>query len=100
MAYMKLIKNKTGVTYWYSRIKSVRWTQDMYISLNTTSKTTARVRHAMVEKVESDIKRGMNFEFPWQTDEGGKTSIKLVSVGDCLDELACPPKLYQVLRME
>mgnify|MGYP005634671313 FL=1 len=58
----------------------------MYISLNTTSKTTARVRHAMVEKVESDIKRGMNFEFSWQKEEGGRTSIKLLSVRDCLDE--------------
>ena len=86
MAYMKPIINKAGVTYWYSRIKSVKWTQEMYISLDTPSKTTARIRHAMVEKVESDIKRGMNFDFPWQKEDGGKTAIKLVSVGDCLDE--------------
>ena len=40
----------------------------------------------MVEKVESDIKRGMNFDFPWQKEDGGRTAIKLVSVGDCLEE--------------
>ena len=80
MAYMKPIINKAGVTYWYSRIKSVRWTQDMYISLNTTSKTTARVRHAMVEKVEEDIKNGMNFEFPWQKEDGGKTTISITII--------------------
>ncbi len=86
MAYMKPIKKKSGLTHWYSRIESVRWTQPQYISLDTTSKTTARVRHAQVEKVEDDIKRGMNFDFPWQKEDGGKTAIKLVSVGDCLDE--------------
>ena len=83
---MKPIINKKGVTYWYSRIASVKWAQPRLISLATTSKTTARVRHAMVEKVEDDIKDGMNFDFPWQTEEGGKTSIKLVSVGESLEE--------------
>ncbi len=86
MAYMKPIKDRKGVKRYYSYVRSVKWTDERYISLDTTSKTTARVRHAMVEKVESDIKRGMNFEFSWQKEEGGKTSIKLVSVGDCLDE--------------
>jgi len=86
MAQLKPIKDRKGVRRYYSLISSVKWTQEMYISLDTTSKTTARVRHAMVEKVESDIKRGMNFDFPWQKEDGGKTTIKLVSVKDCLDE--------------
>ena len=83
---MKPIKDRKGVRRGYSRIQSVRWTEDRYISLETTSKTTARVRHAQVEKVEDDIKNCMNFDFPWQKEDGGKTAIKLVSVKDCLDE--------------
>ena len=83
---MKPIKKKSGLTHWYSRIESVRWTQPIYISLETNSKTTARVRHSMVEKVEDDIKKGNNFVFPWQKEDGGKTAIKLVSIKDCLDE--------------
>jgi len=86
MAYMKPIKKKNGITHWYSRIESVRWIQPKYISLETNSKTDARVRHAMVEKVEDEIKEGKCFEFPWQKDEGGKTTIKLISVNECLDE--------------
>ena len=86
MAQLKPIKDRKGLIRYYSYIRSVKWTQAAYISLETTSKTTARVRHAMVEKVEYDIKRGMSFEFPWQKEEGGRTSIKLLSVRDCLDE--------------
>ena len=56
MAYMKPIKKKSGITHWYSRIESVRWTQPQYISLDTNSKTTARVRHAQVEKVEDELR--------------------------------------------
>ena len=78
MAYMKPIKDRSGTIRWYSYIRSVKWSKEQYISLETTSKTTARVRHAMVEKVESDIKRGMNFEFPWQKEDGGKTAINLI----------------------
>ena len=78
MAYMKPIKKKSGLTHWYSRIESVRWTQPIYISLETNSKTTARVRHSMVEKVEDDIKKGNNFVFPWQKEDGGKTAINLI----------------------
>ena len=86
MAYMKPIKDRKGVKRYYSYIVSVKWTQPIYISLETTSKTTARVRHAQVEKVEGDIKDGMNFDFPWQTEECNKATIRLVSVGDCLEE--------------
>ena len=86
MAQLKPIKDRKGLIRYYSYIRSVKWTQAAYISLETTSKTTARVRHAMVEKVEDDIKRGMSFVFPWQSEDGGKTAIKLISVGECLDE--------------
>ena len=40
----------------------------------------------MVEKVESDIKKGMKFKFPWQSDDGGKTKVILLSIGKCLDQ--------------
>jgi len=86
MAYMKPIKDRSGTIRWYAHIRSVKWTQEKYISLETSSKTTARVRHAQVEKVEDDIKDGMSFIFPWQSEENKKTTLKLVSVNDCLSE--------------
>ena len=50
MAYLKPIKDRKGLKRWYSHIRSVKWAHEKYISLNTTSKTTARVRHAMIAK--------------------------------------------------
>ena len=32
----------------------------------------------MVEKVERDIKHGINFYFPWQNEDGGRTGIIVV----------------------
>ena len=84
MAYLKPIKDRKGLKRWYSHIRSVNWVKEEYISLKTTSKITARVRHAMVEKVESDIKKGMKFKFPWQSDDGGKTKVILLTIGKCL----------------
>ena len=41
---------------------------EKYVSLKTTSKVTARERIAEVNKVENDIKKGMDFSFPWLSD--------------------------------
>ena len=39
--------------------------KEKQIPLRTSSKVTARERIAEVEKVEDDIKQGMEFSFPW-----------------------------------
>ena len=74
MAYMKPIKKKNGITHWYSRIESVRWIQPKYISLETNSKTDARVRHAMVEKVEDEI-------------QSKPRKLKKISIEDIADKI-------------
>ena len=71
---------------WYAR---VRWydnnniRHEKQIPLRTKSKVTARERLAVVNKVESDIKDGMSFSFPWLNDEG---TVKVVrkSIGDVI----------------
>ena len=63
LAMAGLIKRRET---WYARI---RWyiaskRVEKQIPLRTKSKVTARERLAMVNKVESDIKGGMEFIFP------------------------------------
>ena len=57
---------------WYAR---VLWYKDgapkqteKGVPLRTSSKVTARERIAEVNKVEDDIKQGMEFSFPWLSD--------------------------------
>ena len=55
---------------WYAR---VIWFVDgkfteRQVPLRTESKVTARERMAEVNKVEDDIKQGMEFSFPWLSD--------------------------------
>ena len=61
---------KRGET-WQAR---VRWYEkgirkEKQISLKTSKKVNARERLSAIQKVEADIKSGMNFFFPWQTNE-------------------------------
>ncbi len=81
---MATLKNRRNM--WYAR---VRWydnnniRHEKQIPLRTKSKVTARERLAVVNKVESDIKDGMSFSFPWLNDEG---TVKVVrkSIGDVI----------------
>ena len=62
---------------WYARS---RWSKDgnkheKLTPLRTSSKVTARERIAEVNKVEKDIKQGMEFTFPWLS-ESVKKSLK------------------------
>ena len=65
MAGLRILRGK-----WYARS---RWSKDgikheKLIPLRTSSKVTARERIAEVNKVEDDIKQGMEFSFPWLSD--------------------------------
>ena len=57
---------------WYARVKwypsGAKWQKIKEIPLKTKSKVTARERLAEVNKVEIDIKQGMEFSFPWLTN--------------------------------
>ena len=63
---------------WYARVKwftkESKWQKIKEVPLKTTSKVVARERQAEVNKVESDIKLGIEFDFPWLSDA---TSIKV-----------------------
>ena len=71
---MATLKKRRGVWYarvlWYEEQKK----KEKQIPLRTEVKVTARERIAEVNKVESDIKAGMKFEFPW-LNESGVTKI-------------------------
>ena len=73
---------KRGET-WHAR---VRWYEkgirkEKQISLKTSKKVNARERLSAIQKVEADIKSGMNFSFPWQTNER-HTKIKRFTIDD------------------
>lgn len=82
---MATLKKRRGV--WYARVRwyfdSIR--QEKQIPLKTDSKVTARERLAKVNKVESDIKAGMNFFFPW-LHENSSTTLKRFTFSDAKDQ--------------
>ena len=72
---------------WYARI---RWyiedgsRLEEQIPLRTKSKVVARERLAEVNKVESDIKSGIHFDFPWMSDET-TTKVKRFTLVDAYE---------------
>ena len=64
---MATLKNRRGL--WYARVREGRnGKNERQIPLKTKSKVVARERLAEVNKVESDIKSGIDFDFPWQSE--------------------------------
>ena len=82
MASLKQMRGK-----YYSRIRQWNGVKQIekLIPLKTNNKTDARIRQAQIEKVEKDIKGGMEFEFPWMKENGGKTKVKPLSLSDAID---------------
>jgi integrase/recombinase XerC len=81
---MASLKNRRGS--WYAR---VLWYVDdkqkeKQIPLRTSSKVTARERISIVNKYESDIKLGINFDFAWLS-EGSTTKVKRFTLQDATD---------------
>jgi len=72
---------------WYARVKwyplGMKWQKMKEIPLKTKSKVTARERLAEVNKVEIDIKQGMEFSFPWLTNIT-TTKVKRFTVKDAV----------------
>ena len=83
MASIKKFRDK-----WYARIQTwdngVR--KEKLIPLKTENKVEARVRIAQIEKVEKDIKDGVEFDFPWIQNNGGKTKVKPLILSDAIDK--------------
>jgi integrase len=71
---------------WYARVIwfPVNGRKERQIPLRTESKVTARERLAEVNKVEDDIKQGMEFTFPWLS-ELVKTKVKRFTLQDAAD---------------
>ena len=73
---------------WYVRVlwyDSNGRQKEKQIPLRTSSKMIARERLAVVNKVESDIKDGMSFSFPWLSQEKTVKVIRM-SLGDVIVE--------------
>ena len=82
MATLKKRRDK-----WYAR---VIWfpnngRKEKQIPLRTESKVTARERMTEVNKVENDIKAGMDFSFPWISDST-TTKVKRFTLNDAINQ--------------
>ena len=67
MAYLKTIKDKSGKRFYYSLIQGVKHVGSKYISLDTDSKSVAKVHHADVIEHEPEIKKGEQIIFSWKS---------------------------------
>ena len=82
---MANLKNRRGS--WYARVRMVVDGRkiERQIPLRTESKVTARERMAEVNKVENDIKQGMDFTFPWLS-ESVKTKVKRFTLQNAVNQ--------------
>ena len=80
---MAKLKSRRGV--WYARVLwyNNKLKKEKQVPLRTKSKVTARERLAEVNKVESDIKAGIDFTFPW-LGESSSTSVKRFTLNDAV----------------
>ena len=81
-----LTKKKSGrETYYYAYVRSVKWANGKYISLDTNSKVTARVRKSEVDRNEKDLKNGMDIEWSWKND-WGKVQVIEMTLGNAVKQ--------------
>ena len=82
---MAILKQRRGK--WYARVQwyNANVKKEKQVPLKTMSKVTARQRLADVTKVESDIRAGMEFTFPWLNDEQ-ITSVRVLALSDAINE--------------
>ena len=68
-----------------SAVERCKWSEKKgkQISLRTKSKVTAMERLIVVNRVEADIKAGMEFSFPWMNDEG-QTKVLQLTLADAV----------------
>jgi len=82
---MATLRNFRGKWYARSRWSNNGNKSEKLIPLRTSSKVTARERMAEVNKVEKDIKQGMDFIFPWLSDSS-KTKVKRFTLQDAVNQ--------------
>ena len=74
---------------WYARIRiwanDIRKEKEIQIPLKTKSKVIALERLSAVRKVESDIKNGLSFIFPWMSDDA-QTKVSRFTISNAIDE--------------
>ena len=74
--------------HWCARVKwrtpESKWQKIKEVPLRTKAKVVARERLSEVNKVESDIKSGMEFSFPWMSDET-TTKVKRFTLIDAYE---------------
>jgi site-specific recombinase XerD len=74
---------------WYARVlwyeKDATRQTEKQVPMRTKSKVTALERLAEVNKVEDDIKQGMEFTFPWLSDSC-KTKVKRFTLQDAVNQ--------------
>ena len=72
--------------HWYARVQWYVETsrKEKQIPLKTKSKVAANERIIAINKVESDIKEGMNFDWAWMSDEN-ITKVKRFTLSDATD---------------
>ena len=83
---MATLRKRRGV--WYARIlwykKGHQNQTEKQVPLRTKSKVSARERLAIVNKVESDIKAGIEFTFPWLSNDS-TTTVKRFTISNAVD---------------
>ena len=82
MASIKKMRKK-----WYSRIRTTKngRREEKLIPLLTENETDALARNDKVNLVEKRIRSGHDFEFPWQKETGGQTTLKQLLLSDAVD---------------
>ena len=84
---MASLRKRRGV--WYARVlwyeKGATKQTEKGVPLRTESKVTARERIAEVNKVEDDIKQGMEFSFPWLSNSA-TTKVERYTINDAVEK--------------
>jgi len=84
---LQMVKLKPRKGTWYARIQ---WrdkngnAKDWQRSLGTKSKPNALLRLTQVRQYESDIKDGLAFTFPWQSNQSS-TELKQLKLSDAVE---------------
>jgi site-specific recombinase XerD len=82
---MATLRNFRGKWYARSRWSNNGNKSEKLIPLRTSSKVTARERMAEVNKVENDIKQGMDFTFPWLSS-AVRTKVKRFTLENAINQ--------------
>ena len=84
MARLKKRRSK-----WYARIRiwdnNIRKEREIQIPLNTKSRVAALERLSFINQYESDLRNGLSFTFPWESNVG-QLNLKRFTFNDAINE--------------